>query len=281
MLLQIYHTVPPQVRTGSPFPQCVAPQQIDVADFGAFKAVPKSKKQKKKKVSAKNRSNGDSVRLNGIQVAAETERDNDANDEPEPDTPVTSANIDQKAQPEVESEGNQLHVNGNTLAPSTPPASDDEDGNPCTDGLSASANATAVPEAAGQSTEREDLADSTSQSRGTSVAEQGGSSTTMDALDAPPDGSDSRLDALAREKQSLRDEVAELRKSIDEIQGRHEEELSEVRCQLEETQNGKEQAESQYRTLLGKVNTIRTQLGERLKADAVRMNLIWDLFLLM
>ena len=248
-----------------------------------LEAAPKSKKQRKKKASTKNRSNGDSVRLNGIQVAAETERDNNANDEPEPepDTRVTSANIDQKAQPEAESEGNQLHVNGNTLAPGMPPASDDEDGEPCTDGLSASANATVVPQAAGQSTEREDPTDSTSQSRGTSVADQGGSATTMDALDAPPDGSDTRLDTLAREKESLREEVAELRKSIDEIQGRHKEELSDVRGQLEETQNGKEQAESQYRTLLGKVSTIRSQLGERLKADAVRMNPIWDLFLLM
>ena len=237
-----------------------------------FEAAPKSKKQKKKKASAKNRSNGDSVRLNGIQVAAETERDNDANAEPEPEPPLTSANIDQKAQPELESEGNRLRVNGKTLAPSTPHASADEDEEPCDDGLSASANATVVPQAAGQSTEREDPTDSTSQSRGTSVADQGGSATTMDALDAPPDVSDTRLDALAREKQSLREEVAELRKSIDEIQGRHEEELSDVRGQLEETQKGKEQAESQYRTLLGKVNTIRTQLGERLKADAVRMH---------
>jgi len=36
---------------------------------------------------------------------------------------------------------------------------------------------------------------------------------------------------------------------------------------LEESQSAKEQAETQYQHLLGRVNTIRTSLGERLKAD--------------
>ena len=80
---------------------------------------------------------------------------------------------------------------------------------------------------------------------------------------------EARLDALARERETLRDEVAHLRRSLEDLQGKHEEELIDVKGQLEETQGEKDHAETQYRNLLGKVNTIKSQLGERLKADAV------------
>lgn len=80
-----------------------------------------------------------------------------------------------------------------------------------------------------------------------------------------------RLDELSKDRQQLQAEVTNLRKSLEEIQQKHEEDLSDLRSQLEEAQSGKEHAETQYRNLLGKVNTIRSQLGERLKADAVRM----------
>ena len=77
------------------------------------------------------------------------------------------------------------------------------------------------------------------------------------------------LDALARERTVLIDEVSQLRRSLEEIQERHEEGLANLREQLEESRGEKEHVETQYRNLLGKVNTIRSQLGERLKADAV------------
>lgn len=77
-----------------------------------------------------------------------------------------------------------------------------------------------------------------------------------------------RLDALQHERNSLRDEVSKLRQSLEDFQRQHTEEVSGVRDELEQTQQGKEHAETQYRNLLGKVNTIRSQLGERLKADA-------------
>ena len=80
---------------------------------------------------------------------------------------------------------------------------------------------------------------------------------------------EARLDALAKERDALRQEVAQVRKSLEEIQEKHEEELGDIREQLAGTQGEKEQAETQYRSLLGKVSTIRSQLGERLKADAV------------
>lgn len=81
---------------------------------------------------------------------------------------------------------------------------------------------------------------------------------------------DARLEALVNERAALREEVAQLRRSLEEVQGKHEEELGSIREQLADTQGEKEQAETQYRNLLGKVNTIKSQLGERLKADAVR-----------
>ena len=90
-----------------------------------------------------------------------------------------------------------------------------------------------------------------------------------DAVAIPSADTDERLEALAKERNALREEVAQVRRSLEEIQEKHEVELSSIRKQLAETQGEKEQAESQYRSLLGKVNTIKFQLGERLKADAV------------
>ncbi|KAL8779522.1 MAG: hypothetical protein Q9213_006891 [Squamulea squamosa] len=77
-----------------------------------------------------------------------------------------------------------------------------------------------------------------------------------------------RLEALAQERAALRDEVVQLRQSLEKVQAKHDEDMTAIRDELEERTGEKEQAETQYRNLLGKVNTIRSQLGERLKADA-------------
>ena len=82
---------------------------------------------------------------------------------------------------------------------------------------------------------------------------------------------ETRLEALARERALLKEEVSQLRRSLEEIRIKHEEELGSVKEQLEDTLSEKEQAETQYRNLLGKVNSIKSQLGERLKADAVSL----------
>jgi hypothetical protein len=42
-----------------------------------------------------------------------------------------------------------------------------------------------------------------------------------------------------------------------------------LREELDEANEGKEHFETQYKNLLGRVNTIKTSLGDRLKADAV------------
>lgn len=78
-----------------------------------------------------------------------------------------------------------------------------------------------------------------------------------------------RFDELARERTALRDEVALLRRSLEGIQGNHKEDLSNLCDQLLESKGETEHYETQYRNLLGKVGTLRSQLGERLKTYAV------------
>lgn len=67
----------------------------------------------------------------------------------------------------------------------------------------------------------------------------------------------------------MREEVTRLRQSLEEVQSKHEREMDDLQNQLNDTQAERETAEENYQNLLGKVNTIRSQLGERLKADAV------------
>ncbi|KAF2127226.1 hypothetical protein P153DRAFT_358844 [Dothidotthia symphoricarpi CBS 119687] len=102
---------------------------------------------------------------------------------------------------------------------------------------------------------------------------------------SPPSPSDTnaRLDAIAKERDALRQEVTELRKSLESIQNqhegktsedteaKHEEEIRSLREELDEANEGKDHFETQYKTLLGRVNTIKTSLGDRLKADAARI----------
>jgi len=78
-----------------------------------------------------------------------------------------------------------------------------------------------------------------------------------------------RFDALVRDRDALRLEVTRLRESLEEVTGRHEREMGDIQTQLQEEQSEREAAEENYQNLLGKVNTIRSQLGERMKADAV------------
>merc|ERR1711977_390447 len=98
-----------------------------------------------------------------------------------------------------------------------------------------------------------------------------------------------RFDAMSQEREALRVEVEQLRKALEDIKGQHaeelssieskhttevstikgqhEEEVSTIRAELEETESAKDHAETQYQSLLGRINTIKSSLGERLKAD--------------
>ncbi|RMZ75694.1 hypothetical protein DV738_g5346, partial [Chaetothyriales sp. CBS 135597] len=99
-----------------------------------------------------------------------------------------------------------------------------------------------------------------------------------------------RLDDMIRDRDDLRAQVSHLRQSLEQLQAKHSDEIKDiqakhhtqlehvqakhnaaiedVQAQLQESQGEKEHAEEQYQSLLGRVNTIRSQLGERLKADA-------------
>ena len=59
----------------------------------------------------------------------------------------------------------------------------------------------------------------------------------------------------------------------EETQRKHEEEMRSLREELDEANEGKEHFETQYKNLLGRVNTIKTSLGDRLKADSVGISL--------
>lgn len=78
-----------------------------------------------------------------------------------------------------------------------------------------------------------------------------------------------RFDALVRDRDSLRAEVTDMRKSLEEIQSKHSADMEALQQKLEDAENKKEQAETQFQKLLERVNTIKSQLGERLKEDAV------------
>ncbi|KAF1955630.1 hypothetical protein CC80DRAFT_88015 [Byssothecium circinans] len=88
----------------------------------------------------------------------------------------------------------------------------------------------------------------------------------------PPSDTSARLDAIAKERDALRQEVIELRKSLEGIQEKHESEISSLQGELEESNENRDHFETQYQNLLGRVNTIKTSLGDRLKADAVGPN---------
>jgi predicted nuclease with TOPRIM domain len=86
---------------------------------------------------------------------------------------------------------------------------------------------------------------------------------------SPHEDATARFDALVKDRDSLKAEVTQLRQSLESLQEKHESEIETMQAQLEETQGEKEGAEEQYQNLLGKVNTIRSQLAERMKSDAV------------
>lgn len=115
----------------------------------------------------------------------------------------------------------------------------------------------------GAQADQDELQDTQSAPSNTSKTETPSDQNTTSDADAK-----TRLDAMQQERDSLRAEVTQLRESLEQLQARHTEEISDVQKELEKTQEEKEDAETRYRDLMSKVNTIRSQLGERLKADA-------------
>lgn len=89
------------------------------------------------------------------------------------------------------------------------------------------------------------------------------------SADAPD--SEDRFEALVRDRDSLRAEVTDLRKSLEEIQSKHRSDMDALQGKLGDVETKRDHAESQFQKLMERVNTIKSQLGERLKEDAVRL----------
>lgn len=92
----------------------------------------------------------------------------------------------------------------------------------------------------------------------------------MDNADVENTEPKDRFDALVRDRDSLRAEVTDMRKSLEEIQSKHRADMDALQQKLDDTESKKEHAETQFQKLMERVNAIKSQLGERLKEDEVR-----------
>ena len=79
-----------------------------------------------------------------------------------------------------------------------------------------------------------------------------------------------KLEALAKERDQLRQEVSELRKSLEDMKGKHEQDVDDLKDQLQEAESGREEAVTAHSNLKERVNTITATLGERMRANTVR-----------
>ena len=92
----------------------------------------------------------------------------------------------------------------------------------------------------------------------------------MENADADNTEPKDRFDALVRDRDSLRAEVTDMRKSLEEIQSKHRADMEALQQKLDDAESKKEHAETQFQKLMERVNAIKSQLGERLKEDEVR-----------
>ena len=78
-----------------------------------------------------------------------------------------------------------------------------------------------------------------------------------------------KVEVLARERDNLRQEVAELRRSLEDIQGKHKQEIEDLQLKLDTAEEGKEEADQRHSDLRVRVKEITATLGERLKSNSV------------
>lgn len=76
---------------------------------------------------------------------------------------------------------------------------------------------------------------------------------------------------MTQEREALRLEVEQLRKSLEGIQSTHTTEVTQLKTDLEESNSAKENAEEEYQNLLGRVNQIKQTLSDRLKRDKAEL----------
>ncbi|KAG6994036.1 septinsspn2 [Physcia stellaris] len=218
--------------------------------------VSKSQKHKKKKTARKDRPNGKSGEGNGTSADEPEKQVHDDNheQEDEPDTPLSSmesrSEIPEPALADAPFTNGGMALNGTSNAPSK----------------------RTTHLASGEAVDAEFSPHRQSDTSTPAEQELIVSDELQGDASAVPEDTEARFEALNQEREALRDEVAQLRKSLEELRGKHEEELIEAKARLQDTQGEKDHAEMQYRNLLGKVNTIKSQLGERLKADAEELS---------
>lgn len=213
----------------------------------------KNKKTKKRKGGAKGKAKDDPAFANGTKLEQDQEPDDGDGENAEPHTPTEEANAPDHtgtAPPVLVPLNRRRSANG-----VPPPPENDEVKLLAMDGKAARTlgQEEATPKDAADPVQRVRSPQSSPELEPEITANDAGA----------------RLEVLAQERTALKDQVAELRRELEGIQRKYDGDMDTVRHQLEERTGEKEQAETQYRNLLGKVNTIRAQLGERLKADAV------------
>ncbi|KAL8824477.1 MAG: hypothetical protein Q9170_008141 [Blastenia crenularia] len=209
----------------------------------------KSKKSKKKKNGTKLKGHNEAVKVNGIKPDEGEDEELEVEDQ-ERNTPIEeaiAASSNKSAAPTSKTANGGVHTNGIL------PESDEAERRTAQE-----MEAEATKDSKTKASEAEDFLSNTPSPR------KYRNSTSKD----PFNDTEARLETLAQERETLREQVAEFRRSLEEIQEKHDADMQIVRSQLDERTGEKEHAEAQYRNLLGKVNTIRSQLGERLKADA-------------
>ncbi|OQO02431.1 hypothetical protein B0A48_11958 [Cryoendolithus antarcticus] len=234
----------------------------------ASKSASKKKKKSKKKPNGKAQPGSEVAETNGSKDATgEVDEDDDADETPE--TPVVRSTAEEytnggaeSLRPATQASLPQRLKGEDTLhMPSSPPEPLSPDETRVEPPVTNGSHATVALQDESEAEEAD----------GEDVADTPGSRDVPGATRTHEADTSSRLDALQEERETLRLEVTHLRESLEQLQSKHSEELSGVRGELELSESNREQAETQYRNLLGKVNTIRSQLGERLKADAAEL----------
>ncbi|KAL1302128.1 hypothetical protein AAFC00_002562 [Neodothiora populina] len=219
------------------------------------KSAAKKKRKNKKKVNDKSKDAGDNAEANGLRedIEKEGEGEGEGENEGEAEAEVDDVEV------EVTDDTAQTPEQQATVAETTPEQPVPDSSTPAEQTTAPSdpspQDPTSVPEpplSNGIPSDRETAAGAEEQST--------------------PDDTAARLEAMTTERDELRAQVAALRKSLETTRHDHQGELTGLREEVEDAKTAKENAELQYRTLLGKVNTIRSQLGERLKADAEELS---------
>jgi len=80
-----------------------------------------------------------------------------------------------------------------------------------------------------------------------------------------------KFEAMSHERETLRQEVEQMRKQLESIQQSHASEVTRLQSELEESNAAKESAEEEYQNLLGRVNQIKQTLSDRLKRDKAEL----------